>query len=73
MPKLVLTFRTLLGKRVSVNIPEPKENLTETVVRNAMEAIIANGSLMPSGATLAGIHSAKIVDSSTTYILRDEA
>ena len=73
MPKLVLTFRTLMGKRVSINIPESKENLTETIVRQAMEAIIANGSLMPAGAVLAGVHSAKLVDSNTTYILRDDA
>ena len=73
MPKLVLTFRTLVGKRVSIYIPEPRENLTEEAARQAMEAIIDNGSLMPSGAVLTGVHSAKIADNTTTYILREDA
>lgn len=69
MPKLVLTFVTDAGNRVSLSVPAVKENLTEAQVTAAMNAVITADIFKPKGLSLVGIHSAKIVDSTTTFII----
>jgi len=64
----MLTFVNGSGNRVSLSIPEPKPNLTEAEVVNAMEEVVATGIIKPGGSSLVAPHSAKIVDNNTTVV-----
>ena len=64
--KLVMTFKTSDDKKVSISVDNPREDLTEEEVKNAMELIKEKNIFAPNGADLAALVSAKVVQTDTT-------
>ena len=63
--KLLMTFKTDEGKKVSLSIDDPKPNITEEEIKNAMETIINSGIFTPNGESLIEMLEAKIVETDT--------
>ncbi|WP_296648156.1 DUF2922 domain-containing protein [Romboutsia sp. 13368] len=64
--KLVMTFKTTDDKKVSISVDNPREDLSESEVKNAMELITEKNIFAPGGADLAYLVSAKVVQTDTT-------
>ena len=50
--KLLMTFKTDEDKNVSISVEDPKPNLTESQILEAMNLIIEKDVFMPNGETL---------------------
>jgi len=63
--KLLMTFKTDEGKKVSLSVDDPKPNITEEEIKNTMETIINSGIFAPNGESLIEMVGAKIVETDT--------
>ena len=63
--KLLMTFKTDEDKNVSISIEDPRENLTESEILEAMNLIIANNVFAPNGEALVEKVGAKVVETET--------
>ena len=70
MARLLLTFINGSGGKVTITVPDTREDLTSAEVTGAMEAIVAGGLIKPNGSSLVAPFSAKITDSSTKVIFQ---
>ena len=65
--RLLMVFSTNLGRKVSLFVSDPKEDLTETQIKEAMEQIIAKNIFAPRfGEELESAIEAKVVQTATT-------
>ena len=64
--KLIMTFKNTLGNSFSITIDDPREDIEETDIINAMNLIKDKNILQPKGYDIAECVSAKVVDSTTT-------
>ena len=64
--KLLLTFATFLGKKVSLSISDPREDLTELDIKSAMDLILDKNIFAPNGDDLVTAIEAKVVQTETT-------
>ena len=64
--KLMMTFKTDEDKNISISIDDPRENVTEQEIQNAMNIILNNDIFAPNGETLISLVGAKIVETGTT-------
>ena len=64
--KLMMTFKTDEDKNVSISLDDPRQNLTEQEIQNAMNIILNNDIFAPNGETLVSLVGAKIVETGTT-------
>ena len=64
--KLVMTFKSSDDKKVSISIDDPRENLTENEIKEAMDTIIEKDIFSPNGESLVEAISAKVVQTDTT-------
>ena len=64
--KLMMTFRTTAGNKVSLSIDDPRSDLSEQEIKDAMELIITKDVFAPNGATLTEAVEAKVVRTDTT-------
>ena len=64
--KLLMTFSTEGGKKVSLFITDPREDLTEAEIKAAMDLIVAKNIFAPNGEDLSAVVEAKIVQTETT-------
>ena len=64
--KLIMTFKNTLGNSFSITIDDPREDLEETDIINAMNLIKEKNIFQPKGYDIAECVSAKVVDSTTT-------
>lgn len=64
--KLMMTFKTDEDKNISISLDDPKENLTEQEILDAMNIILNNDIFAPNGETLVSLVGAKIVETGTT-------
>ena len=64
--KLIMTFKNTLGNSFSITIDDPRENIEETDIINAMNLIKDKNIFQPKGYDIAECVSAKVVDSTTT-------
>ena len=64
--KLMMTFKTDEDKNVSISLDDPRQNLTEQEIHDAMNIILNNDIFAPNGETLVSLVSAKIVETGTT-------
>ena len=64
--KLMMTFKTDEDKNISISLDDPRQNLTEQEIQNAMNIILNNDIFYPNGETLVSLVSAKIVETGTT-------
>ena len=63
--KLLMTFKTDEDKNVSISVEDPKQNLTESEILEAMNLIIEKDVFMPNGETLLEKVGAKVVETET--------
>ena len=63
--KLLMTFKTDEDKNVSISIEDPKPNLTESEILEAMNLIIEKDVFMPNGEALVEKVGAKVVETET--------
>ena len=64
--KLMMTFKTDEDKNISISLDDPRENLTEQEIHDAMNIILNNDIFSPNGETLISLVGAKIVETDTT-------
>ncbi|MEZ0537152.1 DUF2922 domain-containing protein [Caldicellulosiruptoraceae bacterium PP1] len=69
MKTLVLTFRTQNGKSFRISIPEPKENITQNEINQAMTLIIQKNIFASSNGDIVAIDNARIVDRNVSELL----
>ncbi|WP_342389166.1 DUF2922 domain-containing protein [Salinicoccus bachuensis] len=67
--KLVIVFNTELNRRFTLNISNPKEDLTEATLLLEAERLIETGALAPMQGKPVSVHSAKIVEQNVTEII----
>ena len=63
--KLLMTFKTDEDKNVSISVEDPKQNLTESEILEAMNLIIAKDVFAPNGEALIEKVGAKVVETET--------
>ena len=64
--KLIMTFKSSDNKNVSISVDNPREDLTESEIKEAMDTIIQKNIFSPNGASLVSVVSAKVVQTDTT-------
>ena len=64
--KLVMVFKNTLGNSFSITVEDPKENLEEQEIIDAMNLIKTKNIFQPKGYDIAECVSAKVVDSTIT-------
>lgn len=64
--KLIMTFKNTLGNTFSITVEDPRNNLEEQNIIDAMELIKNKNIFQPNGYDLSELVSAKIVDTTTT-------
>lgn len=64
--KLLMTFKTTDNKNVSISVDEPREDITEEEIHNAMTTILNKDIFFPNGSTLLSLVGAKVVETGTT-------
>ncbi len=64
--KLIMTFKNTLGNSFSITIDDPREDLEEQDVVDAMNLIKTKNIFQPKGYDIAECISAKVVNSTTT-------
>ena len=64
--KLIMTFKNTLGNSFSITIDDPREDLEEQDVVDAMNLIKTKNIFQPKGYDIAECISAKVVNSATT-------
>lgn len=67
--KLVIVFNTSADRRFTLNISNPKDNLTEEAILLEAGKLMDTGVLAPSQGTPVSVHSAKIVEQNVTEII----
>ena len=64
--KLVMTFSNTLGRKISLFVSDPREDLTESEIKAAMELIIEKNIFEPNGVDIVASVDARIVQTETT-------
>ena len=64
--KLIMTFKSSDDKKVSISVDNPREDLTENEIKEAMDTIIEKNRFSPNGGSLVSAVSAKVVQTDTT-------
>lgn len=64
--KLIMTFKNTLGNSFSITIDDPREDLVEQNIIDAMNLIKSKNIFQPKGYDIAECISAKVVNSTTT-------
>ena len=64
--KLIMTFKNTLGNSFSITIDDPREDLVEKDIIDAMNLIKSKNIFQPKGYDIAECISAKVVNSTTT-------
>ncbi len=64
--RLLMSFVTETGKRVSLFVTDPRDNVTESEIKAVMDLIIAKNIFAPGGENLVTAKDAKIVQTETT-------
>lgn len=64
--KLLMIFSTNGGRKVSLFVTDPREDLTQSEIKSAMDLIIAKNIFAPNGEELTTPLEAKVVQTETT-------
>lgn len=64
--KLLMTFKNTLGNSFTITVDDPKEDLQEQEIIDAMNLIKDKNIFQPGGYDIATCACAKVVDSTTT-------
>ena len=64
--RLVMTFKTDGDKKVSLVVDEPREDISESEIKAAMDLVIAKNIFAPNGDDIVQAVDAKVVVTDTT-------
>ena len=64
--KLLMTFMTKFGRKVSLFVTAPREDITEAEIKAVMDLIVEKNIFAPSGEDIISAKEAKIVQTETT-------
>ena len=70
--RLVMTFATEGGTKVSISLNDPREDLTAGEVETAMDGIIAANIFTTTGGNLVAKDSARVIETETTVLYDGE-
>lgn len=63
--KLLMTFMTQFGRKVSLFVTDPRENVTEAEIKAVMDLIVEKNIFAPNGEDIVSAKEAKIVQTET--------
>ena len=64
--RLVMTFKTTDDKKVSLSVDNPREDITESEIKDAMDLVVSKHIFAPNGADIVSAVEAKVVVTDTT-------
>lgn len=64
--RLIMTFKTTDDKTVSLSIDDPRDDINETEIKDAMDLVVSKNIFAPGGADISNAVSAKVVVTDTT-------
>lgn len=64
--RLLMTFMTQFGRKVSLFVTDPREDVTEAEIKAVMDLVIEKNIFAPNGENLVTAKEAKIVQTETT-------
>ena len=64
--RLVMTFKTTDDKKVSLSVDDPREDITESEIKDAMDLVVSKNIFAPNGADIVSAVEAKVVVTDTT-------
>ena len=64
--RLVITFKTTDDKKVSLSVDNPREDITESEIKDAMDLVVSKNIFAPNGADIVSAVEAKVVVTDTT-------
>ena len=64
--RLVMTFKTTDDKKVSLSVDNPREDITESEIKDAMDLVVSKNIFAPNGADIVSAVVAKVVVTDTT-------
>ena len=64
--RLVMTFKTTDDKKVSLSVDNPREDITESEIKDAMDLVVSKNIFAPNGADIISAVEAKVVVTDTT-------
>lgn len=64
--KLLMTFMTQFGRKVSLFVTDPRQDITEAEIKAVMDLIVEKNIFAPSGEDIISAKEAKIVQTETT-------
>ena len=68
--RLVMTFKTTDDKKVSLSVDNPREDITESEIKDAMDLVVSKNIFAPNGADIVSAVEAKVgVTDTTSYDL----
>ena len=64
--RLLMTFKTTDNKKVSLSVDNPREDITESEIKDAMDLVVSKNIFAPNGADIVSAVEAKVVVTDTT-------
>lgn len=64
--RLLMTFKTTDDKKVSLSVDNPREDITESEIKDAMDLVVSKNIFAPNGADIISVVEAKVVVTDTT-------
>lgn len=64
--RLLMTFKDEDAKRVSLTVDEPRTDITEEEIKDAMDLVVSKNIFAPNGLSIVGAVEAKIIVTDTT-------
>ena len=61
-----MTFKTNDDKNVSLSVDNPREDITESEIKDAMDLVVSKNIFAPNGADIVSAVEAKVVVTDTT-------
>ena len=58
--KLVMTFKTTDDKKLSLTVDNPREDITETEIKSAMDLVVERNIFAPNGGDIVATVEAKV-------------
>ena len=64
--RLLMTFKTTDDKKVSLSVDNPREDITESEIKDAIDLVVSKNIFAPNGADIVSAVEAKVVVTDTT-------
>ena len=64
--RLIMTFKTTDDKKISLSVDDPREDITESEIKSAMDLVVSKNIFTPNGADIVQAVEAKVVVTDTT-------